>query len=378
MNRSYAANDGRNTNSNNANYKSSSSSSRIVSKRCSENTFLNIDSPSQSAIAQLSLSTASVLIEDQTQTVFPPIQCHRCHHWDQLSLFNKLVCLCDCDQQPRHIPHYYTRHLHDPSHFTSMIVDNPSHLYNFISRCRKWVHVWRPRGRDLLDSSLFTVTSYNILAQNLLLNHLYLYQNQAKSDLAWHQRGERLRNELLQMNSDIYCLQEVHLDYFKQTILPFLADRGYEAIFKKKTGPTSQDGCSIIFKKNKFSLMDLREVEMDRTSTSPLLNREQVALVVKLKPLGISQHSSTESIIVANTHLLYNPNRGDVKLAQLRLLLAEIDRFKASTSTNLSQSTNHIILCGDMNSEPCSPLINFLKHGEINIRGLRSGDISGK
>lgn len=32
-------------------------------------------------------------------------------------------------------------------------------------------------------------------------------------------------------------------------------------------------------------------------------------------------------VVVANTHLIYNPKRGDIKLAQLALLLAALDKF---------------------------------------------------
>ena len=32
-------------------------------------------------------------------------------------------------------------------------------------------------------------------------------------------------------------------------------------------------------------------------------------------------------LCVATTHMLFNPKRGDIKLAQLAVLLAELDRF---------------------------------------------------
>ena len=64
------------------------------------------------------------------------------------------------------------------------------------------------------------------------------------------------------------------------------------------------------------------------------LDRDNVGLILKLRAKLPSAHgpsrtaphdtrtSSKYSIVVANTHLLYNPNRQDVKLAQSALLLA--------------------------------------------------------
>lgn len=222
------------------------------------------------------------------------------------------------------------------------------------------------------------------MAQNLLLNHLYLYRDSNKSDLEWLERSNRLKQELLELNSDIFCLQEVHLENFTTSILPTLQERGYQVVSKLKTGQ-NHDGCSILFKKNKFRLQDSLEIQMNRPDVSNLLDRDQVALVVKLRPIGRFRAENNTNLIVANTHLLFNPKRGDIKLAQLRLLLAEIQRFairndSANTATKDPFKMNYfpIILCGDFNSEPKSALIEFIKKGQFNFRGLYSGDISGQ
>jgi protein angel len=55
----------------------------------------------------------------------------------------------------------------------------------------------------------------------------------------------------------------------------------------------------------------------------PILNRDNIGIMVKLVP----RHCPDTPIVVATTHLLYNPKRTDVRLAQMQVLLAEIDRF---------------------------------------------------
>ena len=61
------------------------------------------------------------------------------------------------------------------------------------------------------------------------------------------------------------------------------------------------------------------------------LTRDNVALMVKLIPVGSKGHgsrqhrrqqSSSSSVAVSTTHLLYNPKRDDVRLAQAVLMMA--------------------------------------------------------
>lgn len=225
----------------------------------------------------------------------------------------------------------------------------------------------------------FTITSYNILAQNLLLNNMFLYEGHPRSDLAWSQRAERIKNEILSLNSDILCLQEVHLGQFETDILPSLRQRDYQLIYKQRTG-LNQDGCSILFKKSKFCLLDSMQVELKQPDVSQILDRDNVALFVKLRPKQTKTDDS--SIIVANTHLLFNPKRGDIKLAQLRLLLAKLQHFANKSNSNRSKTDSPgyypIIFCGDMNSQPDSPLINFIKTGHVDLTNQMSGNVSGQ
>lgn len=53
-----------------------------------------------------------------------------------------------------------------------------------------------------------------------------------------------------------------------------------------------------------------------------LLDRDNVGIVLRLSP----RQFENENIIVSTTHILYNKKRHDVKLAQVHLLLAEIER----------------------------------------------------
>ena len=101
----------------------------------------------------------------------------------------------------------------------------------------------------------------------------------------------------------------------------FLA--GFTCFYKRRTG-CKTDGCAVCYKPTRFRLLCASPVEYFRPGLE-LLNRDNVGLVLLLQPLvpeGLGQ-VSVAPLCVANTHVLYNPRRGDVKLAQKTLLQLE-------------------------------------------------------
>ncbi|XP_076612244.1 protein angel homolog 2 isoform X5 [Chaetodon auriga] len=219
----------------------------------------------------------------------------------------------------------------------------------------------------------FTVMSYNILSQELLQDNAYLYRHCDPGVLPWEHRLPNLLAEIQQYNADILCLQEVQQDHYENQIKPALQELGYHCEYKKRTG-TKPDGCAVIFKSSRLSLLSSNPVEFFRPGDA-LLDRDNVGLVVLLRPNdAVGQSDLSTVICVANTHLLYNPRRGDIKLAQLAILLAEISRL----SRLPDGSTNPVVLCGDFNSTPWSPLYSFLTTGCLDYRGLQIGTVSGQ
>ncbi|XP_061757136.1 protein angel homolog 2 [Nerophis ophidion] len=227
-----------------------------------------------------------------------------------------------------------------------------------------------PRNSRVLD---FSVMSYNILSQDLLQENAYLYRHCPSHILDWTYRLQNLLAEIQTYDADVLCLQEVQEDHFENHIRPALKARGYQCEYKKRTGQ-KPDGCAIVFKTSRLSLLSSHPIEFFRPGDA-LLNRDNVGLVVLLQPSHATGASDSSNFLcVANTHLLYNPRRGDVKLAQLAILLAEISRL----SRLPDGSSNPVVLCGDFNSTPWSPLFNFLIHGFLEYRELPINLVSGQ
>ncbi|XP_077566772.1 protein angel homolog 2 isoform X2 [Stigmatopora nigra] len=211
-----------------------------------------------------------------------------------------------------------------------------------------------------------TVMSYNILSQDLLRDNAHLYSHCRPEALDWSHRLPNLLAELRQHDADVLCLQEVQADHFETQIKDALRAQGYDCVYKKRTGQ-KVDGCAVAFKTSRFSLLSSNPVEFFRAGDA-LLDRHNVGLVVLLRPRDGGRGGT---LCVANTHLLFNPRRGDVKLAQLAVLLAEMER-----RSRLPDAAK--LLCGDLNSTPWSPLLTFLLAGRLRYRHLPANAVSGQ
>ncbi|XP_032770542.1 protein angel homolog 2 isoform X1 [Rattus rattus] len=223
---------------------------------------------------------------------------------------------------------------------------------------------------DCEDKFDFSVMSYNILSQELLEDNSHLYRHCRRPVLHWSFRFPNILKEIKHFDADVLCLQEVQEDHYGTEIRPSLESLGYHCEYKMKTG-RKPDGCAICFKHSKFSLLSVNPVEFCRRDI-PLLDRDNIGLVLLLQPK--IPRAASPSICIANTHLLYNPRRGDIKLTQLAMLLAEI----SNVAHRKDGSFCPIVMCGDFNSVPGSPLYSFIKEGKLNYEGLAIGKVSGQ
>lgn len=140
---------------------------------------------------------------------------------------------------------------------------------------------------------------------------------------------------------------------------------GYTCIYKRRTGSRT-DGCALCYQRERFTQLSVNLLEFFR-SDCELLNRDNVGIVLLLQPIT-EQGEALSPICVANTHLLFNPRRGDVKLAQLAIVLAEIDMMMKKCE---SQGRScEVLLCGDFNALPNSLLLKFITSGELYYLGL--------
>jgi CCR4-NOT transcription complex subunit 6 len=136
-------------------------------------------------------------------------------------------------------------------------------------------------------------------------------------------------------------------------------------------------------KKNRFNLIEQQVLEYNQSSlkrddfkkTADIYNRvmtkDNIAVMLMLE----NKHTHTR-ILVANTHLHWDPSYADVKLVQIGLLIEEAYKFaerhlqptpESSPEAPVYESATQLptIICGDFNSIPTSGVYEFLSRGAV-------------
>lgn len=97
-----------------------------------------------------------------------------------------------------------------------------------------------------------------------------------------------------------------------------------------------------------------------------ILNRCNVAVIAKL---ALKANPKVQ-FVVSTTHLLFNPRRHDIRLAQVQLLLAELDRIAHNYETQSTDKSIPIILTGDFNLQQDSQPYRLLVGETVNIANV--------
>lgn len=232
----------------------------------------------------------------------------------------------------------------------------------------------------------FRLVSYNILAQAYVKREQFPHSPSACRK--WKTRSQAILNLLKSLGADICCLQEV--DEYDSFYKENMDSHGYDSIYLQRTGK-KPDGCGIFFKNNiaelvleeKIDYNDLVEIVQDDALTGGekdtnteatekdmagncgdsndpriRLKRDCVGIMVAFRLKDPSHHV----VIVANTHLYWDPNWADVKLAQAKYLLSRLAQFKTTVSKNFECSPS-VVVAGDFNSTPGDKVYEYLTSG---------------
>ncbi|XP_061356263.1 carbon catabolite repressor protein 4 homolog 6-like [Gastrolobium bilobum] len=215
----------------------------------------------------------------------------------------------------------------------------------------------------------FIVLSYNILADYLALDHRNkLYFHIPHYMLDWQWRKRNIIFELGLWSADVMCLQEV--DRFHE-LVEELKLKGYHGIWKMRTG-NPVDGCAIFWRTSRFNLLYEECIEFNKLGLRD--NVAQICVLELINQNGSVPPSLTGSskVVICNIHVLYNPNRGEIKLGQVRVLLD-----KAEAVSKLWNNAP-VVICGDFNCTPKSPLYNFISEQKLDLSEIDRDKVSGQ
>ncbi|XP_076909173.1 carbon catabolite repressor protein 4 homolog 4-like [Bidens hawaiensis] len=219
------------------------------------------------------------------------------------------------------------------------------------------------------DGFTFRLVSYNILAQAYVKSSVFPHS--PSPCLKWKARSPVILDVLRNLDADILCLQE--LDEYDNFYKEKIEQNDYSSIYIKRSGK-KLDGCGIFYKHNKLELIieekidynDLAESILDDSSRAEQkekasdtnnrgdpndsyvrLKRDCVGIMAAFKFKYPYQHY----VIVTNTHIYWDPEWADVKLAQAKYLLSRVAQFKKMVSDKF-ECTPSVLIAGDFNSVP--------------------------
>jgi len=225
------------------------------------------------------------------------------------------------------------------------------------------------------------VFNYNILAECYALPERHNYC--PSWALKWSYRKTRILEELLRYEADLLFLQEVEAQQFDKFFRPELERAGFLGSFKAKsrayitgTDKTRVDGCCIFVRKNRFKIIGEHMIEYQRLALQRherfsddisgherLMSKDNICQVLILEAVNSSATKGPQRMVVANTHIHWNPELRDVKLMQTQLMLEEL--ITVSEQYRNGAKTLPLVVCGDFNSEPTSGVYELMSKGHV-------------
>ncbi|KAK4536381.1 hypothetical protein CDCA_CDCA08G2406 [Cyanidium caldarium] len=201
-------------------------------------------------------------------------------------------------------------------------------------------------------SRSFRVVSYNTLAQAYVRSEYFPHCPRA--ELKFARRSSQLWRQLQALTADVLCLQEV--DWYESGLSEHLHGAGYDSVFHRRTGQ-KRDGCCIAVRRERFALVQAYTWEYNRLAElhdhNERLVRDNVGMAVLLR-----ERESGALLLVATTHLFWDPHDPDVKVAQAAQYVREV------VDVAEQHDAPPIVLTGDLNATPDSAVLQLLLSGK--------------
>ncbi|KAK1582407.1 hypothetical protein Q3G72_014650 [Acer saccharum] len=204
----------------------------------------------------------------------------------------------------------------------------------------------------------FRLVSYNMLAQSYIRLPYYSYSPPGCLD--WMNRSKAILTLLRELRSDFLCLQELEAyDFYKTKLETY----GYYSVYIQRDGQ-QPDGCGIFYKHNVAELLIKNTIKYNDLGKSFYddyddddLGRDCVGIMAAFRLRGAP---SNHVVIVANTHIFWDPWLSHVKFAQAKYLTQRLAEFKTLVLKKFRCAKPSMIVAGDFNSIPNSMVYQYL------------------
>ena len=263
---------------------------------------------------------------------------------------------------------------------------------------REWHQIEDVTSHGDETPDTFKAVTYNILCERYTSKQKYGYV--AERVISWRFRKQLIFQELQDMDADVICLQELDRASYDDFFRKELSTIGYKGYYAQKSraetiGDNAKfvDGCGTFWKDQKYLVLDSSHLVLGRKAverpgakaSADMLNRvwqrDDIATVVLLE-----NRFTGSRLIVCNCHVYWDPLYKDVKLVQIAVMMEELNKLadkysKHPAATNKKPSWIHddvadretapsleyssgsqipLIVCGDFNSGPGSPVYDLM------------------
>ena len=191
----------------------------------------------------------------------------------------------------------------------------------------------------------FTLLTCNVLADSYIRRGWYTLTPDR-----WLEpqiRHPALARQLVAMNCDILCLQEVEGKMYT-TLSSRLDQAGHRGAFIRKGG-AKPDGCATFWRESEFEPLAARRLDYADGGVRGVTSGHVAQLTVLCR--------NGRRLGIANTHLKWDSPDTPV---EARYGLAQIEQLLSACAT-MQPACDGWILCGDFNVTPESPVIGALR-----------------
>ncbi|KAM5148877.1 2',5'-phosphodiesterase 12 [Mantella aurantiaca] len=227
------------------------------------------------------------------------------------------------------------------------------------------------------EDPVIRVVSYNVLADVYAQTEharTVLFPYCAPYALEFEYRHCLLRKELSGYRADLLCLQEVDRTAFPDTLCPAMEAFGLDGLFRLKD--KQHEGLATFYRRSRYRLCSQHDVLLGEALTEDpihgaLLERLYRYPAAKNKVLQRSSalqvtvlestKDPSKKVCLANTHLYFHPNGGNIRLIQMAVALAHVRHVAYELYPGIP-----VIFCGDFNSTPSTGMYSFVKDGTIS------------
>ncbi|XP_061893685.1 2',5'-phosphodiesterase 12-like [Entelurus aequoreus] len=220
------------------------------------------------------------------------------------------------------------------------------------------------------------VVSYNILADiyaQTELSKTVLYPYCAPYAMQLDYRQNLIKKELAGYHADIVCLQEVDKGVFLDSLTPALDAFGLDGVFRVKE--KQHEGLATFYRRTKLKLLSRHDIMLSEALTSDPIHGElleKVSANNSLKDKMVKRSTTLQvsiledlsqagrKVCVANTHLYWHPQGGNVRLVQMGVAMRHLSHVMEEVAPGAP-----LVFCGDFNSSPTSGVLQLVTEATV-------------